>query len=74
MGLQDRGHGLIYRDQQPENIRNYYILTSALTETYEVSRTAVTIRLKGLGLLNDLSTPRQSPRTLTSVSNSVRSS
>jgi Zn-dependent peptidase ImmA (M78 family) len=53
MDLKDRGYGLIFLDHQPINTHNYYILTSALMAAYEVSRTAVSIRLKSLGLLND---------------------
>jgi Zn-dependent peptidase ImmA (M78 family) len=50
-GLKDKGFGLIYLDQQPVNRRSYYALTSALMDAFAVSRTAVTIRLKTLGLL-----------------------
>ena len=53
MDLINRGHGLIFLDQQPVNIHNYQLFTSALMTDYEVSRTAVSIRLKSLGLLND---------------------
>jgi Zn-dependent peptidase ImmA (M78 family) len=53
MDLIDRGHGLVFRDHQPVNVRNYYDLTSALMDAYGVSRTAVSIRLKGLGLLRE---------------------
>ena len=53
MDLKDRGHGLIFLDHQPVNIHNYQAFTSALMTDYEVSRTAVSIRLKRLGLLND---------------------
>jgi len=51
LNLRDRGYGLIYLDNQPVNTRNYRLLTDALMQAYDVSRTAVTIRLKGLGLL-----------------------
>ena len=57
MDLMDRGYGLIFLDHQPINTRNYYVFTSALMDAYEVSRTAVSIRLKNLGLLKDSSTP-----------------
>lgn len=53
MDLIDRGHGLVFLDHQPVNIHNYYNLTSALMDAYEVSRTAVRIRLKNLGLLKE---------------------
>lgn len=51
LGLQNKGFGLIYLDQQPVNRLLYYELTNALMEAFAVSRTAVTIRLKALGLL-----------------------
>jgi Zn-dependent peptidase ImmA (M78 family) len=50
MGLKDKGFGLIYRDYQPENERNYMAITSALMSEFDVSRRAVELRLKGLGL------------------------
>jgi Zn-dependent peptidase ImmA (M78 family) len=51
LNLRDRGYGLIYLDDQPVNTRNYRLFTDALMQAYDVSRIAVTIRLKGLGLL-----------------------
>jgi Zn-dependent peptidase ImmA (M78 family) len=59
MDLKDRGYGLIFLDHQRINTRNYYIFTSTLMDAYEVSRTAVSIRLKALGLLNDSWTQNQ---------------
>ena len=53
MGLKDKGFGLIFLDHQPVNTRNYNDLTAALVAEYEVSRSAVTIRLRSLGLLCD---------------------
>jgi hypothetical protein len=53
MGLRDKGFGLIYRDHQPENERNYMTITSALKDEFAVSRKAVELRLKGLGLLGN---------------------
>jgi hypothetical protein len=52
LNITDRGHGLLYLDQQPVNTRNYRLFTDALMQAYDVSRTAVSIRLKGLGLLH----------------------
>lgn len=51
--LRDRGHGLIYFDHQPVNTRNYYLLTSTLMKRFEASRTAIRLRLKTLGFLNE---------------------
>lgn len=58
LGLKDKGFGLLYLDEQPVNRRAYYTLTSALMEIFAVSRTAVTIRLKALGLLREAGTQR----------------
>jgi hypothetical protein len=51
MGIRDKGFGLIYRDHQPENQLNYMRITSALMHEFAVSRKAVEVRLKELGLL-----------------------
>ena len=51
MGIRDKGFGLIYRDHQPENERNYMRITSALMDEFAVSRKAVEVRLKELGFL-----------------------
>ncbi len=51
MGIRDKGFGLIYRDHQPENQRNYMRITSALMDEFAVSRKAVEVRLKELGFL-----------------------
>jgi Zn-dependent peptidase ImmA (M78 family) len=56
--LRDRGHGLIFVDNQPGNIENHYLITTALMKEFAVSPTTVSTRLKALGLLND-SRPRQ---------------
>ena len=53
MGLRDKGFGLIYRDHQHENQRNYMSITTALMDEFAVSRTVVELRLKVLGLLCD---------------------
>jgi hypothetical protein len=49
--IRDKGFGLIYRDHQLENQRNYITITSALMDEFRVSRKAVEIRLKELGFL-----------------------
>lgn len=51
--LKDRGHGLIYVDNQPVNLGIFYRVTSDLKQRYNVSRAVVQHRLQGLGLLND---------------------
>jgi len=52
-GLWDKGFGLVFLDHQPVNVRSFNELTFALAAAYEVSRSAVSIRLRGLGLLCD---------------------
>ena len=51
--VQDRGFGMLYVDDQPENLRNYFDITREIMREFKVSREAVTIRLKQLGYLND---------------------
>ena len=65
MDLWNRGHGLVFVDNQPANIANYFVFTTALMNVFDVSRTTVSIRLTALGLLNDSRT-RQSDARRTS--------
>jgi hypothetical protein len=51
MDLRNKGFGLIYRDNQAVNQRNYIAITSALMDEFDVSRKAIEIRLKDLELL-----------------------
>lgn len=53
LGIQDRGFGYIYYDQQPCNVKDYMLVTSSLMKLFEVSRTAARIRLETLGLLTN---------------------
>ena len=53
LDIKDRGHGLLYLDSQRVNRDIYYALTSTLMDAYQVSRTAVKIRLKSLKLLKE---------------------
>lgn len=53
LGLRDKGHGLIYVDNQKCNLRSFYAVSDKLTKEYGVSREAVRVRLDRLGLLND---------------------
>lgn len=52
-GLKDHGFGILFLDNQPCNKANYYLVMNPLRSMYKVSRTALNIRLQGLGLLND---------------------
>lgn len=56
--LFDRGHGLLYLDDQRCNIDTFYRVTAPLVKKFKVSRTVVKLRLKELGLLNEA---RQKP-------------
>lgn len=51
--LPDKGFGPLYVDNQRINLDNYYAIIDLLKAHYNVSRTAIKIRLEGLGLLND---------------------
>ena len=67
MDLWDRGHGLIFVDNQPGNIDNYSVFTAALMNAYAVSRTTVSIRLKALGLLSDSRTAQIEARQFSGI-------
>lgn len=64
--LLDRGHGLLFVDQQRCNIDTYHRVTSPLMHQFEVSRSVVRLRLKKLGFLNEpeSSTTRKARKTL----------
>jgi hypothetical protein len=51
--LVDRGHGLLYMDNQQCNVDTYYAITASIINKFCVSRSAVRIRLIELGLLNE---------------------
>jgi Zn-dependent peptidase ImmA (M78 family) len=53
LGLQNRGFGALYVDDQRCNKDNLYYVLSALAELFEVSKFAAEIRLKQLELLRD---------------------
>lgn len=53
LDLKNKGHGLIYVDDQRVNINTFYQVTSELKQRYNVSRTVVRNRLKDLGVLKD---------------------
>lgn len=53
LGLENRGFGYLFLDNQPCNIQDYMRVTSSLKAKYFVSRKAVHIRLQSLGLLTD---------------------
>lgn len=52
-GLSDRGHGLLYLDEQKCNIDTFYKVSAPLVNKFQVSRTVVKLRLMKLGFLNE---------------------
>ena len=62
LGLLNRGYGPLYLDKQPCNIQNFEQISAQFMRQYGVSRSAVTIRLKSLGLLHDVRQPDESRR------------
>lgn len=57
IGLQDRGFGILFLDNQRCNIDAYYRVTNVLKSKYAVSRSVIKIRLKKLGALNEPKAP-----------------
>jgi len=53
IGLDDRGFGILFLDNQRCNIDSYHRVTNTLKREYGVSRSVVKIRLKKLGLLKE---------------------
>ena len=51
--LKDHGFGYLFVDDQPVNTSTYMSITSVLKKVFDVSHSAVTLRLQMLGLLND---------------------
>ncbi len=51
--LSDRGHGLLYLDDQICNINTFNNVTAPLINNFQVSRTVVKLRLMKLGFLNE---------------------
>ncbi|MBI3775964.1 MAG: ImmA/IrrE family metallo-endopeptidase [Gammaproteobacteria bacterium] len=55
IGLQDKGFGILFLDDQRCNLDSYHRVTNTLKKKYGVSRSVVKIRLKKLGVLNETS-------------------
>lgn len=49
----DRGYGPLYLDDQPCNVDAFYAVTTPIMNKFNVSRSAIKIRLKHLGLLTE---------------------
>lgn len=67
--LSNRGFGSLYVDDQACNLQNFEVVARHFTESYGVSHTAATIRLKSLGLLRDARRRHGPKHVLASFSN-----
>ncbi|MCJ1887499.1 ImmA/IrrE family metallo-endopeptidase [Pseudomonas sp. LA21] len=59
-GIKDRGHGRLYLDGQRENLINFRLITTAMSRYFEVSVTAIRLRMRALEVLVEAEIP--SPR------------
>ena len=50
-GIRNRGHGVLYLDEQRDNVDNFWMIAAALSKYFRVSLTAIRLRMKALGLL-----------------------
>lgn len=53
LNIKEKGHGVLYVDTQPCNQASFGAICSDLARTFQVSFSAVNVRLNKLGLLND---------------------
>lgn len=53
LGIQDRGHGYIYVDDQPCNFSAYNSLVSGLSLHFGASKNAIEVKFKKMGMLTD---------------------
>jgi len=53
LNIKEKGYGVLYVDSQPCNQASFGAICSDLARTFQVSFSAVNVRLKKLGLLND---------------------
>ncbi|MHC1550269.1 ImmA/IrrE family metallo-endopeptidase [Phyllobacterium sp. K27] len=59
LDIRNKGFGDIFVDDQPCNFLPYYQLLSSLSQYFDVSKQAIEIKLKKMGLLNDQRTRNQ---------------
>lgn len=52
--IKNRGHGILFVDNQNCNLKNFYLITNTLRDIFQVSRKVIEIRLKNLDLLTDV--------------------
>ncbi|WMY87444.1 ImmA/IrrE family metallo-endopeptidase [Pseudomonas shirazica] len=65
--IRNRGHGFLYLDNQGVNYRNYRLVTDNLSKHFNVSKTAVRLRLLSLGLLVDDSSYSKRARAFSEI-------
>lgn len=52
-GIKNRGHGVLYLDEQRENADNFRMIAASLSEYFSVSLIAIRLRMKALGVLTE---------------------
>lgn len=52
-GIKDRGHGILYLDEQRDNVDNFWRIATSLSEYFGVSLTAIRLRMKALDVLKE---------------------
>ena len=56
LGIRNRGHGPLYLDSQPDNVSQFEIVCASLSKYFNVSKTAIRLRMRALGLLVEVET------------------
>ncbi|KFF42255.1 peptidase [Pseudomonas sp. BRG-100] len=51
LGIRNRGHGPLYLDSQPDNVSQFETVCASLSKYFNVSKTAIRLRMRALGLL-----------------------
>lgn len=50
-GIRNRGHGPLYLDSQRDNVTQFHAVCSAMSKYFNVSKTAIRLRMRALALL-----------------------
>lgn len=51
LGIRNRGHGHLYLDSQRDNVIQFHAVSNSLSEYFNVSKTAIRLRMRALELL-----------------------
>ncbi|MGY2221090.1 ImmA/IrrE family metallo-endopeptidase [Pseudomonas gingeri] len=51
LGIRNRGHGPLYLDSQKDNVIQFHAVCNSLSNYFNVSKTAIRLRMRVLGLL-----------------------